>query len=191
MKASLVALGLAVVVTGSSSRVPDAEPLPAPDPPPQAQSSVVGFRHLKPREVQSAVFTLASPQDLQVQATGAEAAQDGGTFAWIATVWSSTHDRPREPWMGNAWILDLSTRKVVWELSAATTERGGRSLRTFDGPVRLPAGTYEAFYSAFPTIYWTDDEGNTSTGQKFVSWLADQGWDEFRLSIQGSARVLA
>src|SRR5450759_362493 len=29
--------------------------------------------------------------------------------------------------MGNAWILDLKTRKVVWELSAAATERGRRS----------------------------------------------------------------
>src|SRR6185369_8441431 len=115
------------------------------------QPTVVTLKDLKPRQVQSAVFTLASPQDLHVDAVGAEAASQGGTFGWIATMWSPKPAQS-EPWMGNAWILDLSTRKVVWELSGASTRRGTRSLRAFDGSVRLPAGTYEAFYSAFPTM---------------------------------------
>src|SRR5262245_11515732 len=155
-----------------------------------AQPTVVTLTDLKPRQVQSAVFTLTSPQDLHVNAIGAEAATQGGAFGWIATMWSPKEEQ-REPWMGNAWILDLSTRKVVWELSGASTHRGNRSLRAFDGSVRLPAGTYEAFYSAFPTMYWTDGDGEQNTAQKLVSWMADQGWNEFRLSIQGNARVLA
>jgi hypothetical protein len=181
MNTSLVRLGLVLCVAAASGNVA------------QAQSSVVDLKNLKPRQVQSAVFTLSSPQDLQVHAIGAEAGEDGGTFSWITAMWNTSSrkgDEPREPWMGNAWILDLSTRRVVWELSEASTRRGHHSLRTFDGPVHLPAGTYEAFYSAFPTMYWTDEDGDTTTAQKFVNWLADQGWDEFRLSIQGSARVL-
>ena len=178
MNTSLVRLGLALFVAAASGRMA------------HAQSAVVDLTHVKPRQVQSAVFTLGSPQDLQVHAIGAESGEDGGSFGWIATMWSSKRDEPREPWMGNAWILDLSTRKVVWELSAATTRRGHRSLRTFDGPVHLPAGTYEAFYSAFPTVYWTGEDGKPSTAQTFVNWLADQGWDEFRLVIEGGARVL-
>ena len=93
--------------------------------------------------------------------------------------------------MGNAWILDLKSRRVVWELSAATTERGRRSTRAFAGSVRLPAGTYEAFYSAFPNMYWTDEKGDTNTAQRFMNWLADEGFDEFRLTIRGGAQALA
>src|SRR5262245_39379235 len=139
MNTSLVRLGLALFVTAAAAGAA------------HAQTSFVDLKNPKPRQVQSAVFTLSSPQDLQVHAIGAEAAEDGGTFSWVSAMWktsSAKRDEPREPWMGNAWILDLSTRKVAWELSAASTRRGRRSLRTFDGPVHLPAGTYEAFYSA-------------------------------------------
>src|SRR3954468_2832846 len=178
MKRPFVQLGLGVVLAAAAAG------------PSFAQPRVVDLRNLKPREVQSAVFTLGAPQDLQIHATGAESADDGGTFGWITAMWTSKRDEPREPWMGNAWILDLSTRKVVWELSGAATHRGRRSLRTFDGPVHLPAGTYEAFYSAFPTVYWTDEDGSQTSAQRFVSWLADQGWEEFRLAIEGNAHVL-
>ncbi len=184
MNTSLVRAGLALFVAIASSRVA------------HAQSPAVDLRNLKPREVQSAVFTLGSPQDVQIHAIGAEAGDDGGTFGWLSAMWSSPGSKrdetqPRPAWMGNAWILDLSTRTVVWELSAAPTRRGHRSLRTFDGPLHLPAGTYEAFYSAFPTMYWSASDGDTTAGQRFVNWLTDQGWDEFRFSIQGNARVLA
>ena len=74
-------------------------------------------------------------------------------------MWNGKNDERRDPWMGNAWILDLKSRRVVWELSAASTERGRRSTRAFTGTVQLPAGNYEAFYSAFPNIYWTDENG--------------------------------
>src|SRR6185369_10622120 len=76
------------------------------------QPTVVTLKDLKPRQVQSAVFTLASPQDLHVDAVGAEAASQGGTFGWIATMWSPK-PAPSEPWMGNAWILDLCARSTA------------------------------------------------------------------------------
>ena len=179
MKPSAVLLVFGLVLAGPRSGEPES-----------GQSPVVELKDLQPRQVQSAVFSLAASQDLQVYAVGAESARDGGTFGWIGTFWNAKSDEPRQPWMGNAWILDLTTRKVVWELSAAQTERGRRSLRTFDGTVRLPAGTYEAFYSAFPTIYGTDEGGKQTSAQRFVNWMADQGWEDFRLSIQGDARTL-
>jgi len=150
---------------------------------------VVELKNLKPREVQSAVFTLAAPQQLRLEAVGSEAAQERGTFSWVTAMWNGKDDREREPWMGNAWILDLKSRRVVWELSGARTERGRRSTREFNGSITLPAGTYEAFYSAFPTFYVTDD--NDSYTQKFMDWLADQGFDLFRFAIHGNAQVLA
>ena len=69
--------------------------------------------------------------------------------------------------MGNAWILDLKSRRVVWELSAAATERGRRSTRVFNGTVRLPAGTYEAFYSAFPTSTGATTRATPTRAQRF------------------------
>src|SRR4051794_3352133 len=80
------------------------------------QTPAVDLSGLHAREVKSIVFSLDSPQDLHVQAVGAESTASRSTFSWITAMWSSRDDR-REPWRGNAWILDLQTRKVVWELS--------------------------------------------------------------------------
>lgn len=158
--------------------------------PAAAQPTVVDLRNPKPRAVQSAVFTIASPETVRVDATGAEAESKSGTFSWLTAMWSA-REHEREPWMGDAWILDLSSRKVVWELSRATTERGRRGTRTFNGTVQLPAGTYEAFYAAFPNVYWTDENGSAGTGQRFMNWLTDIGFDEFHFSMQGNGRALA
>jgi hypothetical protein len=154
-------------------------------------AAVVDLKAFKPREVKSAVFTVASSQDVRIEAVGAESDTNHGTFSWVATMWNGKSDDRRDPWMGNAWILDLKSRRVVWELSAAPTERGRRSTRAFAGNVRLSAGTYEAFYSAFPNMYWTDEKGDTNTAQRFMNWLADEGFDEFRLTIRGGAQALA
>ena len=57
----------------------------------------------------------------------------------------------------NAWIIDLKSRSVVWELSAATTSRGTADTQTFSGTATLPAGSYEAFYAFYPATYWSDE----------------------------------
>lgn len=154
------------------------------------QTPVVDLRELHAREVKSIVFSLGSPQDLRVEAVGAESTDTRSTFSWITAMWSSKDDR-QEPWRGNAWILDLRTRKVVWELSESATERGHRDTRVFSGSVRLPAGDYEAFYAAFPTVYWTNDEHDKNSAERMMSWLTDEGFDDFRLTITGSAKVLS
>jgi hypothetical protein len=150
---------------------------------------VVDLKDFRPREIKSTVFSLAAGQDLQVEAVGAESETRSGTFSWVTAIWSPGENR-RAPWMGDAWILDLKSRRVMWELSSASTGRGRRSTRTFSGAVRLPAGTYEAFYSAFPTSYWTDT-GDATTTRRFLQWLADEGFDDFRLTIRGGARIVA
>ena len=155
-------------------------------------ATVVDLHGLRPREVRSTVFTLSAAQDLRVEAVGAESDNDRGSFSWVTAMWSARKDvTRREPWMGNAWMLDLKTRKVVWELSTASTERGRRGSRVFDGSVRLPPGTYEAFYAAFPIRYWTDDSGDTNSAQRFMNWLADSGFDDFKLTVTGNAQGLA
>lgn len=153
-------------------------------------AAVVDLKDFRPREVKSSVFSLGSAQDVRVEAVGAESSSERGTFSWVTAMWKDKNDSRRDPWMGNAWILDLKSRRVVWELSAASTERGRRNTRAFAGTVRLPAGTYEAFYSPFPSMYWSDEKGDASTAQRFLNWLADEGFDEFRMTIRGQAQVL-
>jgi hypothetical protein len=155
------------------------------------QSSVVELKDFRPREVKSAVFAVPSTHDVRIEAVGAESSNDRGTFSWVTAMWKDSNDGRRDPWMGNAWILDLKSRRVVWELSASTTERGRRNTRAFAGTVRLPAGTYEAFYAPFPSMYWTDDKGDAGAAQRFLNWLADEGFDEFRMTIRGNAQVLS
>jgi hypothetical protein len=155
------------------------------------QATVVDLKDFRPREVKSTVFSLAASEDVRIEAVGAESDNNHGTFSWVTTMWNGNSETRREPWMGNGWILDLNSRKVVWELSGATTERGRRSTRAFNGTVRLPAGTYEAFYAAFPNMYFSDDKGDSNTAQRFLNWLADEGFDEFRLTVKGGGRVLA
>jgi hypothetical protein len=157
-----------------------------------AQSgAVIDLRNLKPRELRSAVFTLTAPQGVRVEAVGSRAQHESGTFSWVSAMWNGKEkDDRRDPWMGNAWILDLKSRRVVWELSASTTERSRRGTRTFDGTVRLPAGTYEAFYGAFPNWYWASEDGDTNAGQRFLNWLHDAGFEDFRLTIHADHRLL-
>jgi len=154
-----------------------------------AQPTVVDFRSLRPREVKSVVFTVTAAQDFRVDAIGAESAEETSTFSWVTAMWRGNSEN-REPWMGNAWILDTTSRQVVWELSAAQTSRGHRSTRVFSGTVRLAPGSYEAFYSSFLNT-WSAGEDGSGAGQRLVNWLSDQGLDEFRLTIQGHAHALA
>ena len=86
---------------------------------------------------------------MRIEAVGAESARESGLFSWVTTMWRG-RDGQLDPWMGDAWILDTRSRRVVWQLSTARTERGGQGTRTFSGTVPLPAGRYEAFYASFP-----------------------------------------
>jgi len=153
-----------------------------------AQSSVVTITDLRPRELRSTVFRVTAAQDLRVTAVGAEPEGRRGTFGWVTTMWASSTDAATEPWLGNAWILDLTTRRVVWELSAAPTTRGHRDTATFNGAVHLLPGTYEAFYAAYPSI--SVDDSSHTTAARFINWLHDSGVDLFRLTIDGNAQTV-
>lgn len=174
LSAGIAAAALTVLAAGSAA----------------AQPAVVDLKQPKPRAVQSVVFTTEATQTIHIDAFGAESSNDHGTFSWVAAMWNSG-DKQQDPWMGNAWILDLKSRKVVWELSRAATERARRGGRSFNGAVSLPAGTYEAFYAAYPDNYRTDENGNAGTGQRFINWLTDVGFDDFHFTVQANGRALS
>ena len=153
-----------------------------------AQSSpLVDLDDFGPRQVKSQSFALASAQDLQIDATGAELT---GKSGWSASM-GEKNGKPVPPWSGNAWILDLQSRKVVWELSEAQTTNGSRGLRQFRGTVHLPAGSYTAYYASFPDgEYWSDDNAKHKTDRKW-HWFGDDPVESFKLIVQGKGQVLS
>jgi hypothetical protein len=107
---------------------------------------LVDIRKLTPQEHRSAAFVLPTPQDLHLEATGAEPRRErrGRDF------WGSGNEDERTTWPAAAWILDVRTREVVWDLRTAETDRSREGLRRFSGTIRLPAGVYEAHFGSFP-----------------------------------------
>ena len=80
---------------------------------------------------------------------------------------------------------------MVWELSASTTTRGGNSTRDFKGTLRLPAGSYTAYYASFPDgDYWKDENGKATSERKWHSF-GDEPVQDFKLVIRGNGRALA
>jgi hypothetical protein len=164
--------------------------IPEPDPEfaQQAAAPLADLRGLSPREIKVGAFRLDAPQDVQVEAVGEEGGQNGKTYAWLQAVWSGrAEERRTDPWAGNAWLLDLESRRVVWELSASTTTRGARGTREFAGTVRLPAGAYAAYVSAFPSGVFTSDENG---GHQVWRSLNADGHADYKLVVRGSGRPL-
>jgi hypothetical protein len=107
----------------------------------RAAGSARDLHGLTPRQVRSESFTLPAAQDVQIEAIGAESAKISDRFSWVTTMWQRDARRAVPPWSGNAWILDVSNRKVVWELSASTTGPGARGAREFKGSIPPTNGT--------------------------------------------------
>ncbi len=158
--------------------------------PAAAQSTLVHLDDFGPRQVKSQSFTLASPQDVQIEAVGAESTDKAGKTSWMGSMWERD-GKAVPPWTGNAWILDLRSRNPVWVLSEAATTHGARGVREFKGSVHLPAGSYTAYYASFPDgEYWTDDGAKTKADRKW-HWFGDQPVENFKLIVSGSGQILA
>jgi len=142
-----------------------------------------------PRQVKSQSFALSSPQDIQIEAAGAQSTDKAGKSSWLASMWERD-GKPVPPWSGNGWILDVQSRRVVWELSEAATTRGARGLREFKGNLHLPAGAYTAYYASFPDgEYWTDDNGKMKADRKW-HWFGDEPVKDFKLVVRGNGHSL-
>jgi len=156
-----------------------------------AQPAILTDLHgFGPRQLKSQAFVLEASQDVQIEAVGAQASSKSAKLSALATMWQ--HDGKEAPaWSGNAWILESNSRKVVWELSASTTTRGGNSTRDFKGTLRLPAGSYTAYYASFPDgDYWKDENGKATSERKWHSF-GDEPVQDFKLVIRGNGRALA
>jgi hypothetical protein len=155
------------VVVAAALAVPWLEDTP-PAPP---GAPLVDLHEIAPQRVKSQAFRLPSASTIQIEAAGLEGEADHGTMTLLETMFDGK--RPGHPWAANAWILDLTTRSVVWELSAAKTSRGVGETLTFNGTAPLPAGAYEAFYSFYPAVHFSDDDKD----QQEKRSLLDRLWN--------------
>ena len=151
-------------------------------------STLVNLDDFGPRQIKSQSFALASADNIQIEAAGAELTDKNGKNHWVASM-GERNGKAVPPWSGNAWILDAQSRHVVWELSESTTTHGSRGLREFKGSINLPAGSYTAYFASFPDgEYWTDDNAKLKTNRKW-HWFGDQPVEQFKLVVRGKGQT--
>ena len=155
--------------------------------PAAAQALLADIRDLSPRQTRMEAFALTTAQDVRIEATGEEGDQNH-TFTVLKTLWDGRSERRPQPWVGNAWILDLKNRRVVWELSAAATSGRRAGARDFKGTLRLPAGSYAAYVSAYPTGYSSDDDG---VNKRITRWFGADHLEQYKLTVFGSGQRLS
>ena len=156
----------------------------------QTPPVLVQLHALAPREVRSQSFALATPGTVEIEAVGAQSVGHAKKSNWMATLLQGGAKMSDAFWSGNAWILDASSRRVVWELRTSPTSQGSGAAREFRGSVPLPAGSYIAYYAAFPDgEYWTDEAGPARGKQKWHAF-GDEPLDRFTLVVRGSGRRL-
>ncbi len=158
--------------------------------------TIVDIQDLTTREHRMSAFVLAAPQELKIQAVGAE--------PWPDRLRSRDdkqwQDDEQTTWPAAAWILDARTREVVWDLRSVDTRRESNGLRRFAGPVRLPAGTYEAHYASYPasvvsfdgSIRLNDFEDIVRLGRRAKyggPYVEQELYKEFGLTISGVGRT--
>jgi len=94
---------------------------------------IVALHGLEAAEVRSQGFTLPRPMKVHVYAKGA-----GLRFP--------TRIAREHPFFAHGWILNATTREVVWQMDGMNTKRNWE-YRVSDQYLDLPAGSYEAYFS--------------------------------------------
>ncbi len=114
-----------------------------------AQSDLlVDIHNPRGRDVKCEGFSLDGSESVSIKFTGAE---------------------KNRPLWTRAWILNSTTREVVWDTRHAADKDDDRVPLTFDGPLALPKGNYEVYYSYFPYHYY-----NFKGFSEFMDFLGDK-----------------
>ncbi|MCU0454449.1 MAG: hypothetical protein MUE68_12420 [Bacteroidetes bacterium] len=101
--------------------------------------AVVDLRDFTDVEVRAAGFSLSRDLDVRVTASG------GGERSLIREM---IDDDENSGMYAYGWIIDASTRDVVWQMDLSNTS-GRRNRRAAEDKVRLKAGAYEVYYAAW------------------------------------------
>lgn len=159
-----------------------------------AQTNLVEIKDLDPLELESAGFQLTNNQKIEIEAAG---------FHYKTG--------RREIIIGDAWILNSSTREVVWGFKPSENREDREKAMEQKVEIELPTGTYEVYFSTYP--YFHNDWGYRSwrgIGHHIANFFAnlfdddgdhdfyyddDYGYlreltDDFRITIQGNGQKL-
>ena len=97
------------------------------------EKQIVSLKNMSDEELKHAGFELKIRAPIHIKALGA-----GGDHGW-------TYKSDEMCVYG--WIINAATRDVVWEMTVDNTSKTREDL-TFDGTVDLPAGSYDAYFTA-------------------------------------------
>lgn len=137
---------------------------------------------MAPQELRTEGFVLTSAQEVEIHAVGSEA-RLMDRLGWHR---ETEAELSKIVWSGNAWLLDVRTRQVVWELRKAATTRDDKGLRRYSGSVRLNPGLYEAHYASFTGgLITAIKESRRPRRPTRVEEIADA----FQLTVQGVGRA--
>jgi hypothetical protein len=105
--------------------------------------------------------------------------------------------------LNNAWILSSDTRKPVWTLDDADSEKRSKRLREYTDEITLPKGRYEVYFSTYwPSKTWGPDvdiEGVGEAISEIVRGVFDKTFDEddyrkaareFEITVKGDGTPL-
>jgi hypothetical protein len=121
------------------------------------QDLLTDIRSVGSHEVKSDGFVLDDAQDITINAVAAS-----NRYRGVGT---------------SLWILNKDTRDVAWRLKASPRHTRSRGLADYEEVVRLPRGSYEAYYSAYPE----PTNGIESVGE-FMDFIAGKIFDGGRHS---------
>ncbi|HEX6694180.1 MAG TPA: hypothetical protein VF035_05775 [Longimicrobiales bacterium] len=124
-------------------------------PPLAAQTELVRMKGFTPHETKVDVFSIKTPQVVQIEAVGAdEFFPAHGAWSFIDKLFGGIvrNDRDGGAWRGNAWIVNAATRSVVWELRSSDADKASGGIRGFKGSVQLEPGLYEAYYASYSSF---------------------------------------
>jgi hypothetical protein len=106
--------------------------------------------------------------------------------------------------LNNAWILSADTRKPVWTLDDADSEKRSKRLREYTDEIALPKGRYEVYFSTYwPSQKWGPDidiEGVGEAISEIVRGVFDKTFDEddyrkaareFEITVTGDGSPIA
>jgi hypothetical protein len=97
------------------------------------EARIVSLHGLEAAEVRHQGFSLPAPAKVHVYARGGGLRRIG-------------HASSDNPLFAHGWILNASTREVVWQMSGFNTKRDWE-YRVADQYLDLPAGSYEAYFA--------------------------------------------
>ena len=105
------------------------------------EGNLVNFQNFYPEELKVAGFTLNTEQEITIDLK-------------VIAPRRHYHDYL----LTSAWLLNSQTRDVAWKLTDLDPEERDRYTAVYQDELDLPAGTYEVYYSTYPSYLYDEDD---------------------------------